>query len=231
MNTRTTGAVGKLVVTPRPLADYRNMFLLTDEELTAGPILDCPGGASPFGAQVRARGGTVVSVDPAYGQSRAELASGIATDLDRLDRWLTAFPDQPDWSYLGSRGALLRMFDLAADFFLADYDLDVKREHYVTAALPSLPFPDKHFHLTLSSHLLFTYPDFFSFDEHVAAALELVRVTTGEVRMYPLVDSASMRYDRLDDFRAAMLEHGVRTEIRKAACAYNVGGDEMLVCA
>ena len=60
---RLTGAVA---VTPRPLAAYRDMFMLTDDDLRAGPILDCPAGASPFGAQVRALGGEVVSVDPAW---------------------------------------------------------------------------------------------------------------------------------------------------------------------
>jgi hypothetical protein len=58
--------IGDIVVTPQSLSDYRDMFLLRDDDLLGGPILDCPGGASPFGALVRARGGTVVSVDPEY---------------------------------------------------------------------------------------------------------------------------------------------------------------------
>src|SRR5690606_8688826 len=62
--------LGGIAVTPRHLADYRIMFLRTDEELRSGRMLDCPAGASPFGAQVRARGGTVVSVDPAYRAGR-----------------------------------------------------------------------------------------------------------------------------------------------------------------
>lgn len=222
------GALDRLVVTPRPLADYRNMFLLTDAELTGGPILDCPAGASPFGAQVRARGGSVLSVDPAYARPRAELVEGIMGDLARLETWLSTNPEYANWAYLGSPGALLRAWELAVDFFLADFEPDGER--YVTAALPALPFPDKHFSLTLSSHLLFTYPDFLSFEQHLAALLELVRVTRGEVRVFPLVDSASVRYERLDELRAALLGHDVRTEIRRAACAYNVGGDEMLVC-
>jgi hypothetical protein len=222
-----TTALDKLVVTPRPLSDYRNMFLLTDGELLAGPILDCPAGASPFGAQVRARGGTVVSVDPTYALPRAELMTRIAGDLERLDRWLNANPDGPDWSYLGSPDALLRAWELAVDFFLADYQPDGSR--YVTASLPSLPFPDNHFRLALSSHLLFSYPEFVSFETHVASLLELARVTSGEVRVFPLVDTASTPYPRLAEVRAELAGHGIRTEVRTANCAYNVGGDEMLV--
>jgi hypothetical protein len=223
----SVGALDKLVVTPRPLADYRNMFLLTDDDLTAGPILDCPGGASPFGAQVRARGGTVVSVDPAYAKPRADLVAGIRRDLDRLDTWLNTHPDNIDWSYLGSPGALIRTFELAVDFFLSDFTPDGER--YVTAALPSLPFADGQFSLTLCSHLLFCYPEYLTFDDHLAGIVELVRVTAGEVRLFPLVDTASVPYPRLEDLRSTLREQGVHTEIREAACAFSVGGGEMLV--
>lgn len=230
MDVTTEPPVGVLdtpVITPRPLADYRNMFLLTDQELLAGPILDCPAGSSPFGAQVRARGGTVVSVDPAYARPRPELAGQLTADLDLLRPRVRANRDNIDWSYLGSPDVLMRIWELATDLFLADYDHDGER--YVAAALPSLPFPDKHFRLALSSHLLFTYPVHLSFAEHVAGLLELVRVTDGEVRAFPLVDFAGAAYARLDEVRATLAEHRVRTELRRAACAYTLGGDEMLV--
>jgi hypothetical protein len=121
----------------------------------------------------------------------------------------------------------MRAWELAVDFFLTDYQPDGTR--YVAASLPSLPFPDNHFRLALSSHLLFSYPDFLSFELHVASLLELARVTSGEVRAFPLVDTASVRYPRLDEVRAALDGHGIATEIRQANCSYNVGGDQMLV--
>ncbi len=220
-------ALDTLVITPRPLSDYRNMFLLTDDELAAGPILDCPGGSSPFGAQVRARGGTVISVDPAYTMAKDELAARIRSDLAKLRVWVDANLDVGNWDYLGNPDALMRWWDLAVDLFLHDYARD---ERYVAAALPSLPFPDNHFTLTLSSHLLFTYPNFLSFESHVDSLLELVRVTRGEVRVYPLVDTANTVYPRLDQVRARLSERGVHTETRKADCTYNERGDELLAC-
>jgi len=98
--------IGEIAVTPRPLSDYRNMILLDDQDLVAGPILDCPGGASPFGAQVRARGGTAVSVDPVYDQPRDVLVERARADLDRTEAWMAANPSNFDWSYLGSARAL-----------------------------------------------------------------------------------------------------------------------------
>lgn len=222
------GELGTLLVTPRPLAEYRDMFLLTDEELVGGPILDCPGGGSPFGTQVRTRGGTVVSVDPSYALPRAELAARIGSDLEHLRKWLDANPDVFDRSYVGPPDTLIRSWAVSSDLFLTDYDNNGER--YVAAALPSLPFPDQHFSLTLSSHLLFTYPNFLTFEAHVDSVLELVRVTSGEVRLFPLVDTTSTVHPRLDEARAVLLERGVRTEIRKTNCAYIVRGDEMLVC-
>lgn len=219
--------LGRLIVTPRPLFDYRNMFLLTDVELLAGPILDCPAGASPFAAQVRARGGHAVSVDPLYGP-RAALEERIAADLAHVHEWLAAGPVGLDWSYLGSADAMLRAFEVSADYFLADYAEG--GPHYVAAGLPSLPFGDGEFALTLSSHLLFTYPEYVSYDQHVAYLLEMVRVTAGEVRVCPVADPAGVPYPRLDEIRRALAAHGVLTELRQAFSAYSKGGDDMMVC-
>ena len=220
-------ALGKLIVTPRPLFDYRNMFLLTDEELTAGPILDCPAGASPFAAQVRARGGQAVSVDAIYGP-REEVVARVAADLEHVHTWLTSGPVGLDWSYLGSPDAMLRAFEVSADFFLADYSEE--SPNYVAAELPSLPFEPDTFRLTVSSHLLFTYPEYVSYDQHVEYLLEMVRVTFGEVRVCPIADPAGVPYARLDEVRSALASHGVDSELRPAKSAYSKGGDDILVC-
>lgn len=220
--------IGALAVTPRPLADYRTMFLLTDSDLRAGPILDCAAGASPFGAQARLRGGNVVSVDPLYKAPRDELVARARRDTERIAGWVAANPGAFDWDYLGAPGPALRAWDLAIDLFALEYEPDGYR--YVAAALPSLPFPDGHFRLAVSSHYLFSYPAQVTFDEHVAAIAELVRVTAGEVRLCPLVDTASTSYPRLSELRAAVLGMGIRTEIRPVPGAYQPGGNRTLVC-
>jgi hypothetical protein len=153
---RPAQPIGEVAITPRPLSDYRNMFLLDDDDLFSGPILDCPGGASPFGAQVRARGGVVVSVDPVYDQPLEVLVARVRADLDRTAAWMAAHPGNFDWSYLGSAQAVTRAFEVAAELFATDYAPDGRR--YVAAQLPHLPFGEGWFRLTLSSHLLFVYP-------------------------------------------------------------------------
>lgn len=220
--------IGSLVITPRPLSDYRDMFLLTDDELLAGPILDCPGGASPLGAQVRQRGGTVVSVDPAYRLPRAELANRIARDLAHVAKWTAANLANFDWTYLGSPVAFRRTFEVAADFFLADYSPDGER--YVAAELGELPFADGTFQLALSSHLLFCYPEYLDYDQHLAGILELMRVTTGELRVFPMVDTAGREFARMAELRGELSDKGIDTEIHTSRAAFVAGGERMLSC-
>lgn len=220
---------GAVAVTPRPLAAYRDMFLLTDDDLRAGPILDCPAGASPFGAQVRALGGEVVSVDPAYAAPEG-LAARVAADVERVGAWQRAHPAGFNWTYLGSPEALERMWAAALGEFAADFHPGGSR--YVAAALPHLPFPDGRFALTLSGFLLFVYPELFGHSELLAALRELTRVTRGEVRVFPLHSTSGEPYADLPALRAALRERGITTEIRATGCAYGTtpGSDHLLVC-
>jgi hypothetical protein len=223
------GGLGTPAVTPRPLPAYRDMFLLTNDELLAGPILDCPGGASPFGAQVRALGGQVTSVDPAYRSPTSVLLARVRSDVDRIAAWQQAHPTGFDWSYLGSPQAVAQRWRAALGAFAADFVVDGDR--YVAAALPTLPFPDRRFALTVSGFLLFSYPEMLDFDDHVAALLELCRVTSDEVRVYPVHDTGGRPYARLSQLRAVLRRRGVHTALRSTGCSYSPqpGNDRMLV--
>lgn len=225
LRARLTGTVA---VTPRSLSAYRDMFQLTDADLLAGPILDCPAGASSFGALVRGLGGDIVSVDPAYAE--ADVVARAATDIERVTAWQRAHPDAFNWAYLGSPEAMAKTWRAALSVFAADFAPDDGR--YVAAALPRLPFPDGRFALTLSGFLLFVYPELFGHAELVAALRELARVTGGEVRVYPLTSSAGEPYAELPVLRAALAVHGVDTEIRPTGCTYATtpDSDRMLVC-
>lgn len=221
--------IGNVVTTPRPLSSYRDMFQLTDGELLAGPILDCPGGAAPFAAQVRRLGGQVVSVDPAYHLPRDEFDRKLGADLDVVASWTATNPENFDWDYLGSPTSYARFYELAAELFLADYSPDGER--YIAAQLPELPFDDGAFRLTLSSHLLFCYPEHLDYDQHVASIRELMRVTTGEVRLFPLVDSAGAEYPRMTELRADLADDGIGTEIHRVRASFVAGGERMMSCS
>jgi hypothetical protein len=223
------GGLGELAVTPRPLVAYRDMFLLTDADLRAGPILDCPAGASPFGAQVRALGGEVTGVDPAYFRPGPELVERARADVRRVVGWQRANSAGFDWTYLGSPEAVGRAWEDAVEEFAADFAADGQR--YVAAALPELPFPDGRFALAVSGFLLFAYPDLLDADAHLAALLELGRVTRGEVRVFPVHATDGRPYPHLDALRAELERRGRRSELRTARASYSraADGNRMLV--
>jgi hypothetical protein len=223
------GGLGELAVTPRPLPAYRDMFLLTDADLRAGPILDCPAGASPFGAQVRALGGAVTAVDPAYHRPAEELVERARADVRRVTAWQRADAAGFDWSYLGSPEAVERLWVDAVDEFAADFAVDGER--YLAAALPELPLPDGRFALAVSGFLLFAYPDLLDLDAHLAALLELARVTWGEVRVFPVHATDGRPYPHLDEVRSELERRGRPTELRTSRASYSraPGGNRMLV--
>jgi len=215
-------------VSARPADEYRAMFDLRDEDLR-GPILDCPAGAGGFGAAVRAAGGAVTSVDPAYALPRATLLERARADTLRGNRYVEEHRDLYVWSFFTSvedhrerRLAALERF--AADFAPGDV-------RYVAAALPHLPFADGSFALALSGHLLFTYPGHLAFEDHLAALRELVRVSAGEARVFPLLDTELTGYPRLDELCAQLDADGITSEVRPVPYEFQRGADRMLVCA
>jgi hypothetical protein len=231
---RRLKALGSLAVTPRDLAAYRDVFLLTDADLTGGPVLDCPAGASPFGAQVRALGGEAVSVDPAYADA-AGLRERARADAAKVADWHGAHADQFDWTYLGTPEAVHSAWQTGIDTFWADFcagEPVPDGTRYVAAGFPDLPFPDGSFSLALSGFLLFVYPELLGYDDTRDALLELARVTDGEVRVYPLHDTTGSPSPWLADLRAELGGRGVATEVRSTGAAWSSqpDSDRMLTC-
>lgn len=100
----------------------------------------------------------------------------------------------------------------------------------MAGALPHLPFADGAFDLVLCSHLLFTYDDRFNEAWHLAALLEMVRVSSGQVRVFPLVSHVDGRRSViLDNLRQDLTAQGLPSRVRRVAYELQRGGDEMLV--
>ncbi|MCU0307648.1 MAG: hypothetical protein MUE51_07745 [Thermoleophilia bacterium] len=218
--------VGDVLVTARPYEEYRAMFGLTDAEVLAGPVLDCPGGCGGFAAGVRARGGRAVSMDPAYALDPDALLVHGRDETLRGNRYVRDHPGLYVWTFFGSLGDHRRR-RLGALRAFAD-DRRAHPEAYVAAALPRLPLADGAVRLALSAHLLFTYPDHLDHDDHLAAMRELLRVARDEVRLFPLVDTTLVRHPGLEDMRAALAAEGVRSEVVPVGYEFQRGADEYL---
>jgi len=221
--------LGEIIVSSRPYDEYRAMFGLTDAEILAGPVLDCPGGAGSFAAETRDRGGEVTSADPAYTVAPQRLVAESREGFQRGLRYLDENRDAYAWTYFDDVDDLRTRRGAALDRFAAEFDgpgLD-----HVVASLPRLPFADGAFRLVLSGYLLFTYPDHLDEDAHERALRELVRVARDEVRVYPLIDTAYARHPALDALRTRLAVDGVQSEVRRIGYAFQRGADEVLVLA
>lgn len=203
------------------------MFGLTDDEVLAGPVLDCPGGAGAFGAAVRARGGEAVSADPAYALPVDELVARVRAGLDHGIRYLEQNRDSYVWTFFSSLDDLRHRRGVALDAFARDFTGPDGR--HVVASLPDLPFPDGAFRLALSGYLLFAYPDHLDLAAHEAALRELLRVAREEVRVFPLIDTAYVRYPGIDDLRRRLGADGVESEVRRVDYEFQRGGNEVLI--
>lgn len=129
---------------------------------------------------------------------------------------------------VGAPKVAFRVWEVALDLFAAHCRPDGC--DYVAAALPTLPFSDGQFSLTMSGYLLFAYPGLLSFETHLAGIRELVRVTRGEVRIHSLIDADFRPYPWMAALRQRLAQSGVETEQGPAQGAYQPGGTHMLVC-
>ncbi|MFE1591131.1 methyltransferase domain-containing protein [Nocardia sp. NPDC058705] len=224
-----TGGFGEILVSSRSLAEYQAMFALTEDDL-GRRILDCPGGAAGFAAEVNGRGGDVTACDIAYFDDGLErVAATAVAEADRGNRYIRERADAYRWTFFDDPDDHQHARHQSAQQFVAH--ARTSPQHYIPARLPTLPFPDNSFDLVLSSHLLFSYADDLDYDFHLQAITELTRVAVAEVRLFPLMPvGASVRYPRLEELMDGLSRSGIRSRIVKVDYEFQIGGNEMLVC-
>lgn len=217
--------IGRMLVSSRSLAEYRAMFDLTDTDLTR-TILDCPGGAASFTAEVNALGGDVTACDPTYTRQADELGALSLEDLDRGRDYHQDNPDEYVWTFFTDAEDYYEQRARASRLFTADRNANPDR--YVAASLPDLPFADGQFDLVTMSHLLFSYLDRLDRQFHVDSITELMRVAR-EARIFPLVPMGHADNPALPPIREDLHKLGFTTTVRAVNYEFQRGGTEMLV--
>ena len=214
-----------MLVSSRSLAEYRQMFGLSDADIT-GAILDCPGGCASFTAEASELGADVIAVDPEYATDTATLREQGIRTLERGTAYHRAHPDEYVWTYFTDAEHYRTERVEAIERFARDRAAHPER--YVMALLPDLPFADNQFELALTSHLLFSYLDRLDEDFHVAAITELTRVAR-QARIYPLAPMGSQSYAGLPKFLERLAGAGLHAEVQPVDYEFQRGCKEMLV--
>jgi SAM-dependent methyltransferase len=202
------------------------MFNLNSNDLQKR-ILGCGDGPASFNAEMSESGHLVISIDPIYDFSATEIAARFDATSATVIEQMRATPNNWVWSYHRSPDDLLSNRRKALACFLADYENGRAQGRYMVAALPELPFPDKHFGLALCSHLLFLYSEHLSEEFHTRSIKELCRVAD-EVRIFPLLSLAVQTSPHVLKVRASLEHSGWASEIRRVDYELQKGGNEML---
>lgn len=212
----------------RSFDEYRRMFALGEADLRRR-ILGCGDGPAAFNAELTARGGDVVSIDPLYRFSAKKIAARIEQVFDGMIEKAREKQSVFLWEEIRSPEHLGEIRRAAMDRFLEDFRAGKKAGRYVNASLPKLPFDDNAFDLALCGHYLFTYSDLLSEENHLAAILEMARVAD-EVRIFPLVDMFDGgESPHLPPVVRQLKDKGFSARIRPVPYEFQRGGNRMLV--
>jgi SAM-dependent methyltransferase len=196
----------QVVLLGRTLDEYRRYFALDLASLPGQAILDVAAGVSSFCAEATALGLNVTAFDAIYELSAEEIRPRCERDLDHVTNLVRKL-ETYRWDFYKSPEHLRVYRERAFRVFLEDYK-GRQETRYITGRLPSLPFADDQFDLTLVSYLLFVYEDHFDYQFHKHSLLEIMRVTRAEARLYPIVSFEARRCRYVEELQAdAELKH------------------------
>jgi hypothetical protein len=189
----------KVVLLGRTLDEYVRFFALDPIALRGQTVLDVASGVSSFCAEAHAQGIHVTAFDLIYELPPEQIEARCGPDLDHVTRSIGGLQAYK-WEFYKNPETMRTYRECAYKTFLADYR--AHRSRYVAGSLPRLPFRNGQFDLTLSSYLMFVYEDKFDYEFHKQSVLEIMRVTKGEARFYPLVSFEAKRCSHVDRLKS-----------------------------
>ena len=170
----------------RSFEEYRDMFHLTPADLDKR-ILGCGDGPACFNSIMTKNGKHVVSIDPIYALTAKDIEKRINETYTDVINQTKKNKEKFVWTKIRDVDELGKIRMASMKEFLKDYEAGKKEKRYINTGLPELPFNDKQFDLSLSSHFLFLYTDNLTLEFHIKAIDEMLRVSD-EVRIFPFLD-------------------------------------------
>lgn len=181
----------------RNLAEYRQMFVLTEADLQK-KILSVGDGPASFNTEMKALHHTVTSLDPIYQFTKTELEQRIAETKDIVIAQMKANAENFVWTHIKDVEELAQIRMDAMQSFLNDVEVGKKERRYIVHALPEpTPFLDLSFDIGLSSHFLLLY-DQLGLDFHIRSIEEMLRICK-EIRIFPLLNLNADKSAVLED--------------------------------
>ena len=211
----------------RSFDEYLDMFNLSENDL-ARDIVGVGDGPASFNSGMHQRGTPIISMDPVYRYSEAELRQRIQDTYEDVIAQAHQNEDKFVWTKFSSVDELAEIRMQAMDEFCRDFETGKQQGRYIDASLPNLPFSDGHFDLVLSAHLLFFYSANRDLTFHLNAVRELLRIGT-EVRIFPIVDVNSNPSPFLSPVIDELEKDGITFSVERVPYHFQKTGNEMLV--
>jgi SAM-dependent methyltransferase len=228
MNGKNMMDLDRIAFIGRTYFEYLRMFGLDETVMQDRPVLDCAAGPSSFAAEALRYGHRVTACDPLYDFSAERLIAKGRNDIEHVFDKLDEVQHLYTWKYYRDKEEIISFRHAALGLFSRDYSKGLAEGRYVRAELPRLPFPDKSFPLVLCSHLLFLYGDRLDLEFHKDSLRELVRVSSGEVRLFPLQGLDAKPYPHMDEVFSFFEAENLNAEIVEAPFEFQRGSNRMM---
>ena len=150
------------------------------------------------------------------------------TDIEHVIERMVPVLHLYNWNFYSSLEVLKEYRQAALEQFSKDYLTGRIENRYIKGELPDLPFGDKTFDIVLSGHFLFTYSDKFDYFFHLASVLELYRICSIEVRIYPLQGPDAKPYNYLNKLLSDLKLNSVNYRILPVPFEFQKGSNKML---
>ncbi len=204
------------------------MFDLGNVPLKNETILDVASGVSSFCAEANAKGYNVTASDKIYKSGASDIGQKCARDLDTVIKQLPGIADLYVWDYFKDIQSLKAQRERAYKLFVQDFK-KYGRERYVPVEYPVTDFGDDQFTISLVSHFLFLYEDRLDYGLHKRTILELLRITSKDIRVFPIVNLKGQRSSLVESLIYDEDFEQFPISIRNVGYEFMKNGNEMLV--
>ncbi len=215
-----------IVLIGRTFEEYYRMFDLDNlhkNEL----ILDVASGVSSFCAEASAKGYNVTASDRIYTSSPLEIEQKCRQDLDEVIKQLPGIVDLFVWNFFKDIRALKAQREKAYKLFIEDFENNGTKR-YMPVEYPSSDFIDNRFTVSLVSHFLFLYENYINYDLHKKIILELLRITSKEIRIFPIVNLKGKKSSLVDTLMHDMDFERFQISVKKVDYEFMKNGNEMM---
>ncbi len=211
----------------RTFEEYYKMFDL-DGSHKNEVILDVASGVSSFCAEASAKGYNVTASDRIYTSSPKDIEHKCRQDLDEVMKQMPGLVDLFTWNFFKDIKALKAQREKAYKLFIEDFKKNGTKR-YMPVEYPATDFTDDQFSISLVSHLLFLYEDKINYDLHKKIILDVIRITSNEIRIFPLVNLKGKKSSFVDALMHDADFEQYKISIEKVDYEFMKNGNEMMV--